>query len=487
MAEDQGYTRLISAIYAREGDLAPRVAGLIDAGEDPNAATDYGETPLNVAHRLGERDVVRLLLARGADPEAVGWGSLHLAVIAGDGAALARALPRADPMTRDRWGHTPFLAALAVGAVDLAAALAPLTPDDGRHTLSDGAPDIVIAEQWGQVEAVRWLLAGGRPVDAAGRYGGTALIAAAEHDHPAVVALLLEAGAALDAAQNISAFLRDLEREGDDVLDLGDAPDHVQTAMAATSSLEVAMLLLNAGAPPEAFEPDLVRRIVGADRIPARPVPPEAFDRARHPREGVANPEPVSEPFWEQMVRTGLSGYVGHETFGPGTRPYEIAAVWSHDRFGMTTTMLPDGRWVQIAGEHEDFYDPDFYIYNDVFLHDGRCGLTHCLYPHAVFPPTDFHTATLGDGAIWIVGNLGYPAARKPGETPVYRLDLAELSIAAVATTGTPPGWISRHRACLEAGALIVEGGQCWTGEALVAFEGRARLDLAARRWTSVA
>ena len=40
--------------------------------------------------------------------------------------------------------------------------------------------------------------------------------------------------------------------------------------------------------------------------------------------------------------------------------------VWCFSRFGTSLTELPDGRFVQIGGEHEDFYDPDFCIYNDV-------------------------------------------------------------------------------------------------------------------------
>jgi hypothetical protein len=35
-------------------------------------------------------------------------------------------------------------------------------------------------------------------------------------------------------------------------------------------------------------------------------------------------------------------------------------------RFGQSLTFLPDGRAVQIGGEHVDFYYPVFCIYNDV-------------------------------------------------------------------------------------------------------------------------
>jgi hypothetical protein len=33
-------------------------------------------------------------------------------------------------------------------------------------------------------------------------------------------------------------------------------------------------------------------------------------------------------------------------------------------RFGQSLTLLPDCRAVQIGGEHEDWYDADFCIYN---------------------------------------------------------------------------------------------------------------------------
>ncbi len=38
------------------------------------------------------------------------------------------------------------------------------------------------------------------------------------------------------------------------------------------------------------------------------------------------------------------------------------SAGWTNQRFGQTTTVLPDGRTLAIAGEHEDSYDPDFWI-----------------------------------------------------------------------------------------------------------------------------
>src|SRR5262249_46606129 len=124
--------------------------------------------------------------------------------------------------------------------------------------------------------------------------------------------------------------------------------------------------------------------------------------------------------------------------------------VWCYSRFGSSLTPLGDGRFVQIAGEHEDYYDPDFYIYNDVVIHDGKGDFQIFGYPRERFPATDFHTATLCEGAIYLIGCLGYPEQRQEGFTPVYRLTLESWAMHPVATTGQMPGWIHRHRSCYQ-------------------------------------
>ncbi len=71
------------------------------------------------------------------------------------------------------------------------------------------------------------------------------------------------------------------------------------------------------------------------------------------------------------------------------------------------------------------------------------------MYPYEVFPPTDFHTATLVDDFIYIIGSLGYPEDRKDSEAPVYRLSTVDYRIEKVETTGQGPGRIYKHRAAL--------------------------------------
>ena len=117
-----------------------------------------------------------------------------------------------------------------------------------------------------------------------------------------------------------------------------------------------------------------------------------------------------------------------------------------------------------IAGEHEDHYDPDFCIYADVTVIHPDARVDHYIYPKTVFPPTDFHTATLLGDHILLIGNLGYLEERHHGQTQVMRLNLTDFSIQRVETTGQNPGWISRHSAVLNDGGIIVSGGKIEPG-----------------------
>lgn len=82
---------------------------------------------------------------------------------------------------------------------------------------------------------------------------------------------------------------------------------------------------------------------------------------------------------------------------------------WVPYRIGTSVTKLNDGRVIMIAGEYEDYYDPQFFIYNDVIVFDKKDNTLKVYgYPKSVFPPTDFHEAILIDNTIWIIGTLGY-------------------------------------------------------------------------------
>lgn len=120
----------------------------------------------------------------------------------------------------------------------------------------------------------------------------------------------------------------------------------------------------------------------------------------------------------------------------------EGGPIWTFDRMGATPSQLVDGRVIFLGGEHQDYYDLDFCIYNDVVVLGPYGQIEIYGYPKDVFPPTDFHTATVVSDHIIIVGGLGYRDCRRPGHTPVYTLDRSQYCISGIPTSGEMPGWI---------------------------------------------
>ncbi len=100
-----------------------------------------------------------------------------------------------------------------------------------------------------------------------------------------------------------------------------------------------------------------------------------------------------------------------------------------------------------------------------MIVHDGKGGFEILGYPEAVFPPTDFHSATLVGQWIYIIGNLGYIHTREAQScvTPVYRLHVETYRIERVIPQGKSPGWIHRHQAELRDGCIHLSGGKILT------------------------
>ncbi|MGI9606113.1 MAG: hypothetical protein ACR2P0_08245 [Acidimicrobiales bacterium] len=192
---------------------------------------------------------------------------------------------------------------------------------------------------------------------------------------------------------------------------------------------------------------------------PPSDVTASVFAEWRNARRGRGQAEVLDNALWAWLVDSGHGPYVVNEHFG-GPASMDAGPGWTNERYGQSETELPDGRTVLIAGEHEDYYDPDFFIYNDVIIrHPG--GETEILgYGTDVFPPTDYHTATLVGSDIVLIGNLGYQDERRPDQTQVLVLDTTTWHVTTLATTGKAPGWIHRHEADLADDSTIrVSGG----------------------------
>jgi hypothetical protein len=227
----------------------------------------------------------------------------------------------------------------------------------------------------------------------------------------------------------------------------------------------------------------------GADAPPDE-VTRDLFLVWRWPRIGLRNPQRMTNPVWSWLARRPeLSAYTANARFG-GPSSLLVGPGWCAQRHGQSSTRLPDGRVIEVGGEHEDFYDPDFFIYNDVIVRPPAGALEIYGYPHEVFPPTDFHSATWVGGRIVIVGGLRYGWMRTPGRTTVYALDPEGLAIAPVPTTGDAPGWIYDHEAALadDGATLVLRGGKRAVdregGQAIVENIDDWALDLARGVWS---
>ncbi len=206
------------------------------------------------------------------------------------------------------------------------------------------------------------------------------------------------------------------------------------------------------------------------------------FESQRQRRFGTRNPERMDLPFWEWMVRGSEEARLRdwpaeHDPSVLGHTPCAARSyfglegddsqgpIWNFDRMGATRTPHPDGRVICIGGEHEDFYDPDFCIYNDVVVLDLDGSIAIYGYPEDVFPPTDFHTATLAGDRVIVIGRTGYADARLPGTTPVLALDLATYRFEPLPSHGELPGWIFDHEAELSLSTITIRGGEIQAGK----------------------
>ena len=272
-----------------------------------------------------------------------------------------------------------------------------------------------------------------------------------------------------------------------------DLNPQVEPVISGVQSVDVLRLFIQAGDDLNLAPNEVKRALLGLETGGGLRSAMSDYQMHKSPRFGNRNPERMDVAFWRDMIRTGGNAYSARSHFGDEEAFTHPGAVWCFDRFGSSLTQLEDGRFVQIGGEHEDYYDPDFFIYNDVVIHDGKGDFEIYGYPRDVFLPTDFHSATLCGDSIYVVGCLGYPEQRQQGFTPVYRLTLESWQIEAVKTSGEMPGWIHKHRArydaarntiCIASGEIHIIGDK--EEQNLIPTNDRFELDLTSLKWRKV-
>lgn len=192
------------------------------------------------------------------------------------------------------------------------------------------------------------------------------------------------------------------------------------------------------------------------------PAPREVFDLWRSPREGPDNPTRMDNPIWAWLVRNRIGAYMAAHAYGAQNAIAHGRPTWCFDRFGQSETRLPDGRTLYVGGEHEDHYDPDFHIYNDVVAIASDGDIAILGYPKSVFPPTDFHSASLIGSDLYIVGRLGYPEDRRPRIESVHILDTDDYRMRTLKTSGEAPPWLHRHAAEVDSDGsrILIRGGR---------------------------
>lgn len=238
-------------------------------------------------------------------------------------------------------------------------------------------------------------------------------------------------------------------------------------------------------------------------------------------RHGRANPEKVTDAYHKFMIATGKAAYaIGRDSFldllasgkakdfekdfeeltskvRAGKLPSDAAAgffnyltngkpKWCNNRFGRSYHFLKDGTLIQIGGEHEDFSEPDFNIYNDVIRITPNGEVDLFIYPEHVFPPTDFHSSTKLGNQIIIIGGLGYQKDRVTTQTNMYVLNLDDFSIESMPSSGEKPGWVFEHTTLLDEqnNCLYLMDGKKWLNGKIVENKGVYTFDLATKSWS---
>jgi ankyrin repeat protein len=464
--DKSGYSVLLSSLYgtfaAPEEDGLAVLEYLISARAPFDTASSYGESVVGVSSMMGHFKKLKLFLDRGANPELLQWTPLFFATCFGELRDVEILLDQGASLTdRDHRERTPFLLSIQAGRVDVAQLLL----DRGSDRFAKGrcgSTAIMHALNCQDMSILHWLISEGFDFEETNEFNEFPLLQACQHGSVTSVRTLLEAGA--DAA-------------GKD--------EYGHSLVQNTSSIEIIKLLLDAGGELSDVESAERPGLLGVSGDLESNASRDDYFQYKHRIFGRMNPDRMNNRFWEAMIRSRVSAYGATSTYGDPRDGQ--GAVWCGSRFGQSLTLLPDGRYVEIGGEHEDSYDEDFCIYNDVIVYSSSGGTFDIFgYPEDVFPPTDFHTATFLAPYIYVIGNLGYYPSRRPGETPVYRLDCKTWRVERIQCTGHAPGWIHRHRATLVSGRQIrITGGSIIAPDQAKVVEntGSYVLDLNCFRW----
>ncbi len=195
-ADSAGSTTLMHAAYAGTLEM---MRDLLAAGADPNAHNEREATALHWA--IADAAKVKLLVSKGADVRAKtvdGRTALYLAAMRTDGPPIIQVLLDAgsDPNARMITGAPPLFAAVAVSLESTQILLAKGADPNAR---SETGSTALMAAASLNPRAVALLVAKGADVNARTKRGETALANAADRGNLQSVKLLIDKGANVNA------------------------------------------------------------------------------------------------------------------------------------------------------------------------------------------------------------------------------------------------------------------------------------------------
>jgi len=250
-----GYTPLIQAVYGQR-PTRPQVVRLLDAGADPNVVTSFGESPLGTALYFSDFETLRILLDAGANIGVLGWNSLMRAIAFGTPDEVQAELQRgADPNEERGRGMTPWLLCLLVGDVVKAEKLI-------EYGAEINSEDLFTAVGKDNPEMVRWLLDYGADPNAHDGYQHSVLSRAATWRANTCVKLLIDAGADVLAEDHVHSqpindastpeIAQMLVEAGADINFIGGAGYTLLKSSAERLDVEMVRALIDMGADTDA-------------------------------------------------------------------------------------------------------------------------------------------------------------------------------------------------------------------------------------------
>ena len=274
------------------------IRGLLEDGLDPNGAQPDGMTALHWSAYRDNLETAELLIESGADPDAqnrYGVTPLHLACVNGNSAMVEVLVGAgADPNGVQRGGETALMTAARTGKVGAVRVLLDHGAEVGAREAVGGQTALMWAAAEGHAGVVRLLVKSGASVEARLASGFTPLLFAVREGRIEAMKALLEAGA------DANDWIRPPANTLSEARGYRGAPPYGASALliaAENAHFELATLLLDAGADPNAAKP-------GYSVL-------HAMARVRNPGVGDNNPPPdgsgsmTSLEFVREIVRRG--------------------------------------------------------------------------------------------------------------------------------------------------------------------------------------